>query len=246
MASSRDVFLNVYDIASPQDPTLISNINNWLVVGGLGVFHSGVEIAGVEYCFGGHPDSSSGVFQVSPRCAPDAVFREAIHMGQTALDRRDVAALLRTFIDAWPGNSYDLLDRNCNAFASDLCVALVGQPIPAWVNRLAYLGSRARWLLPKELDGATAAPVTAAAAAAAAGTPGATPTPSSTSRATANANTNANTNADAEPLLTLEERVKAVEARAVAAEVRAAAAAAGIDATSGEDVVHDSCGRLET
>jgi deubiquitinase DESI2 len=239
MASSRDVFLNVYDIASPQDPTLISNINNWLVVGGLGVFHSGVEIAGVEYCFGGHPDSSSGVFQVSPRCAPDAVFREAIHMGQTALDRRDVAALLRTFIDAWPGNSYDLLDRNCNAFASDLCVALVGQPIPAWVNRLAYLGSRARWLLPKELDGATAAPVTAAAAAAA-GTLGGTPTPTSTSPATAN------TNADAEPRLTLEERVKAVEARAVAAEVRAAAAAAGIDATSGEDVVHDSCGRRET
>jgi deubiquitinase DESI2 len=157
MAPTRDVILNVYDIASPQDPTLISNINNWLVLGGLGVFHSGVEIDGVEYCFGGHPESSTGVFEVSPRTAPDALFREAIMMGRSSLDRRAVADLVHTISDAWPGNSYDLLDRNCNSFANDLCVALVGTAIPAWVNRLAYIGSRARWLLPKELEGATAA-----------------------------------------------------------------------------------------
>lgn len=34
---------------------------------GVGAFHSGVEIGGTEYTFGGHESSSSGVFTHAPK-----------------------------------------------------------------------------------------------------------------------------------------------------------------------------------
>lgn len=39
----------------------------------LGVFHSGVEVLGREYCFGGHEFEFTGVFVVSPRIGPPGV-----------------------------------------------------------------------------------------------------------------------------------------------------------------------------
>ena len=55
--------------------------------------------------------------------------------------------------------------RNCNHFASDLCERLTGSPAPEWVNRLAWVGEKAKFLLPKGFTAPTAAPVTAQAAA---------------------------------------------------------------------------------
>ena len=54
--------------------------------------------------------------------------------------------------------------RNCNHFASDLCERLTGKPAPEWVNRLAWVGEKAKFLLPTGFDTPMAAPVTAAAA----------------------------------------------------------------------------------
>jgi len=54
--------------------------------------------------------------------------------------------------------------RNCNHFASDLCERLTGTAAPVWVNRLAWMGEKAKFLLPKGFDTPMAAPVTAAAA----------------------------------------------------------------------------------
>lgn len=57
---------------------------------GLGAYHTGVEIYGTEYNFGGHSGSSSGIFEVSPKNAPGYIFRETILLGETNLSRREV------------------------------------------------------------------------------------------------------------------------------------------------------------
>jgi deubiquitinase DESI2 len=202
--SGLPVILNVYDIANPSDPALIPNINSWMIMGGMGVFHSGVELLGREFCFGGHPTDATGVFEVTPRCAPDAKFRQAIPMGLCYLDPQSLDQLISNFSAHWAGNRYNLLTRNCNHFAGELCQALTGNAPPAWVNRLAWVGEKAKFLLPAGFDTPMAAPVTAAAA----------------ERESARARA---------PLdeREREDRERA-EVEAVAAEVRAAAAAAGV------------------
>eukprot|EP01115_Flamella_aegyptia_P001193 TRINITY_DN119266_c0_g1_i1.p2 TRINITY_DN119266_c0_g1~~TRINITY_DN119266_c0_g1_i1.p2 ORF type:complete len:60 (-),score=9.28 TRINITY_DN119266_c0_g1_i1:34-213(-) len=52
------IILNVYDLAA---------VNDYGHQLGFGVYHSGVEIDGVEWSFGGHEFSSTGVFTCSPR-----------------------------------------------------------------------------------------------------------------------------------------------------------------------------------
>lgn len=40
----------------------------------LGIYHSGVEVAGREYCFGGHEyENLTGVFAVEPKIGPPGV-----------------------------------------------------------------------------------------------------------------------------------------------------------------------------
>jgi len=41
--------------------------------------------------------------------------------------------------------------RNCNHFCDDLCQRLVQKPIPSYINRLAWMASYARCLLPPEM-----------------------------------------------------------------------------------------------
>ncbi|GER37592.1 PPPDE putative thiol peptidase family protein [Striga asiatica] len=78
---SSPVYLNVYDLTP---------INGYLYWAGLGIFHSGVEVHGVEYAFGAHDYSSSGVFEVEPRQCPGFQFRKSIFIGSTKLDATQV------------------------------------------------------------------------------------------------------------------------------------------------------------
>ncbi|CAI7809512.1 unnamed protein product [Closterium sp. NIES-54] len=70
------VYVNVYDL------TRYNDVLYWL---GLGVFHSGLEVHGVEYAFGAHDQACSGVFELPPRCAPGFLFRTSIPVGTTTL-----------------------------------------------------------------------------------------------------------------------------------------------------------------
>lgn len=138
--SPRTVKLNVYDL---------SEQNNFLYWLGCGVFHTGVEIFGVEYAYGGHDYEASGVFATEPKKPPGPVeFRESVIMGETDLLPQEVRQLVVNMGKGYKGNRYHLLQMNCNHFASDLCKNLTGKKAPAWINRLAGLAVLCHCLLP--------------------------------------------------------------------------------------------------
>lgn len=134
------VIVNVYDLSSQ---------NSWSYWCGVGIFHAGVEVYGIEYAYGGHEYDYSGVFATKPRDAPGpVVFRESIPVGDTTLSQAEVQQLVQQMGLQYKGNTYHLLQCNCNHFASDLCQRLSGRPAPGWINRLAGLAIALHCLLP--------------------------------------------------------------------------------------------------
>uniref|UniRef100_A0A7S1T804 PPPDE domain-containing protein n=1 Tax=Compsopogon caeruleus TaxID=31354 RepID=A0A7S1T804_9RHOD len=103
------VHLNVYELSLEPEEGLMGKVV-WLVEG-LGVYHSGVEVYGMEYAFGGHQEDSTGVFTVEPRQAPDAKFRESISVGTTDRTPEEVTHLIELLSEEYKGPSYNLLDR---------------------------------------------------------------------------------------------------------------------------------------
>lgn len=137
------VYLNVYDL------TPINGYAYWL---GLGVYHSGVQVHGVEYAFGAHEHATSGIFEVEPRQCPGFTFRKSICIGRTNLGPKDVRSFMEKLAEEYSGNTYHLITRNCNHFCNDVCIRLAGKPIPSWVNRLARLGLFCNCVLPASLN----------------------------------------------------------------------------------------------
>lgn len=154
--SSPEVMLNVYDITTADDPTLIPRVNSHLYRLGLGLFHTGVEVFGEEYAFGGHYDDLTGIFTNPPRKADGVVYRATIRLGATALTKSDVQGLVDALGGArgtWRGNAYSLVGRNCNHFSEELVKALmVPKPFPAWVNRIAGIATRISCVLPEAVE----------------------------------------------------------------------------------------------
>ncbi|GKV29872.1 hypothetical protein SLEP1_g38753 [Rubroshorea leprosula] len=136
---STPVYLNVYDLTP---------MNGYFYWAGLGIFHSGVEVHGVEYAFGAHDFPTSGVFEVEPRQCPGFKFRESILIGRTSLDPIQVRQFMEHHSTRYNGNTYHLLAKNCNHFCKDICYKLTGKRTPKWVNRLAKLGSMCNCILP--------------------------------------------------------------------------------------------------
>ncbi|XP_024940545.1 deubiquitinase DESI2 isoform X2 [Cephus cinctus] len=130
------IILNVYDMY---------RINDYTGPIGLGVFHSGVEIYGSEYAYGGHSRSISGIFKITPRVADDLGeqfrFRQSVHIGYTDFTEDDVCRIVAELGKDFRGDRYHLMNKNCNHFSSQFTHILCGQEIPGWVNRLAYFSS---------------------------------------------------------------------------------------------------------
>ena len=139
--SSVRVILNVYDL---------SEVNMNLYPLGLGMYHSGVQVGGVEWSFA----SGAGVFQDSPKSVQ--AFRESIFMGEFQGNSRDIDAILDDLRPLFHGNSYNLLSQNCNSFAEAFCLRLLNKSIPGFVNRMANMGSMISCLLPESVTNQSA------------------------------------------------------------------------------------------
>ncbi|GMT12298.1 hypothetical protein PFISCL1PPCAC_3595, partial [Pristionchus fissidentatus] len=142
------VRINVYDMYWLND--YASNI-------GVGIFHTGIEIYGVEYAYGGHPYPFSGIFENSPQDAEELgenfKFKESILIGETDFYQKDVRDLIKALGMDFRGDRYHLISRNCNHFAGVLAKTLTGKEIPSWINRLASISGSIPFLercLPQE------------------------------------------------------------------------------------------------
>ncbi|KAL9224468.1 hypothetical protein vseg_000497 [Gypsophila vaccaria] len=137
------VILNVYDL------TPLNNYTYWF---GFGIFHSGIEVHGMEYGFGAHDYPTSGVFQVEPKSCPCFIYRSSITLGRISLSQSEFRTFIEGVASEYHGDMYHLISKNCNHFTDDVAHRLTGKRIPRWVNRLAKAGSVCSCLLPENLQ----------------------------------------------------------------------------------------------
>jgi hypothetical protein len=136
------VFLNVYDIA---------HYNFYSAWAGLGAFHSGVEVDGTEYAFGGIVGGGSVVYSIPPKSEAGVVLRDSIFLGTLHCSRDELRQVIARLKAEFEAKKYDLLRRNCNDFSNALCNALLQRPIPSFINRAARIGQCFSCLLPASM-----------------------------------------------------------------------------------------------
>ncbi|CAH1426455.1 unnamed protein product [Lactuca virosa] len=139
----REVFLNVYDL------TPLNSYSIWL---GFGVFHTGIEVYGMEYGFGAHDYSISGVFEVEPKRCPGFSYRCSISLGHLSMSASEFREFIEAMASDYHGDTYHLISKNCNHFSDDISQRITGKRIPGWVNRLAKIGALFSCLLPESLE----------------------------------------------------------------------------------------------
>ncbi|XP_074281042.1 deSI-like protein At4g17486 [Silene latifolia] len=137
------VVLNVYDL------TPLNHYTYWF---GFGIFHSGIEVHGMEYGFGAHDFAASGVFEVEPRSCPGFIYRSSIPLGRITMSQTEFRTFIEGVASEYHGDTYHLITKNCNHFTDDMASRLTGKRIPGWVNRLARAGSVCSCLLPESLQ----------------------------------------------------------------------------------------------
>lgn len=80
-----------------------------------------LQVFGDEEWSFGYCEEGSGVFSCPSGRNPMYTYRECVVLGKTNLSISKVNQLLRELSREWPGESYDLLSKNCNHFCDELC-----------------------------------------------------------------------------------------------------------------------------
>jgi hypothetical protein len=79
--------------------------------------------------------------------------RSKLVLGKTSLSRNALKQIMREMGPTWKGKTYHILKKNCNHFCEAFSSRLVGQELPGYINRLAWLGSKVECLLPMKALG---------------------------------------------------------------------------------------------
>ena len=90
-------------------------------------YHSGVEVFGGEYVFGGGNTSFSGVTVQRPKVPPPGsgwTFYQTVEIAPCRFSRDDAMRGIQDLRAEFPASGYDLMARNCNHFAEALCQKL--------------------------------------------------------------------------------------------------------------------------
>ena len=157
------VYVNVYDIQRTCN-------QKGADVFGLGIYHSGVEICGMEFAYGGNTTlRTTGVYENCPKEHSAFHYKNTICIGElVAKDffsdqppekryssisfNRDIYPILDRLMDEYRAYRYDILLKNCNHFTHDFITALFKgkKQIPNYLNRAAYLGSFFHCFVPEK------------------------------------------------------------------------------------------------
>lgn len=125
-----EVVLNLYDY---NGDAMVHDFNTWGRYVGLGAFHAAVEVYGLEWSYG-FTEGPDAIYSCMPKSNSSHQYRESIPLGVTFFSMHQVERLLHQMGKEWPGQSYNLLWRNCCHFADDLSQRLGVGAIPQWVT----------------------------------------------------------------------------------------------------------------
>jgi hypothetical protein len=124
---SYRVQLLVYDLTQGMAAAMSQGILGQRIEG---VWHTGVQIYGLEFYFGGGIQcDAQGYFARSRGMNPT----HTIEMGNTNKTLAELQAFVSSIRSRFTAFTYDLLNNNCNHFSSEVCKFLLNKPAPSFV-----------------------------------------------------------------------------------------------------------------
>lgn len=134
--------LHIYDAGNSD---FVKGLNTVLKPFGTGAFHCGVEVYGLEWSFSDtscfEDDDISGIFYNRPKCAEGHHYLESLQLGSTKVSEIEVIDIIEKLEENWPGEAYDVFERNCCHFCAEFCKNLGVSNPPDWVTCLAARGA---------------------------------------------------------------------------------------------------------
>lgn len=106
-----------------------------------------------SYCIFFYTASGAGIYKHDAKSAPSGVkLRESYSMGMYKGTSKAIDKIIDDMKIDFQGTDYHVINKNCNAFADEFLKRLVGNGIPGYVNRMAYIGSYFSCFMPDSLN----------------------------------------------------------------------------------------------